>query len=248
LGLVEIVDPFEYRDRLVMPKFIVNAAGDDFFVSDSIRFYFNQLPGETYLRHVPNTDHYLTGAFDDVFNSMIPYYDALLNEDERPVFSWSLEEDGSIRVETVDVPRTVNLWQASNPSTRDFRLPTIGTAWESSAVADQGGGVYIGEVDEPESGWTAFFIELVYDSPFRGPNEFDYHFTTEMRVLPETLPYEADFDRDNITDILDLDILSRVWLSENSYRDIAPVMSGDGIVNSKDFAVFARHWLEGVSY
>lgn len=247
-ALLEIVDPFEYRDRLDMPKFILNAAGDDFFVMDSIRFYFHQLQGETYLRHVPNTDHYLTGAFDDVFNSMVPYYDAFLYGDQRPVFSWTFEPDGSIRVETVDVPKAVNLWQAENPSARDFRLTTIGATWESSPLADQGGGSYAGQVNQPESGWTAFFVELIYESPFQGPNEFDFHFTTEMRVLPELLPYEADFDRDGITDAFDLAILSEVWLTENIYRDIAPRMGGDGIVNFKDFVVFAMHWMQEEYY
>ena len=243
--LLEIVDPFEYRHRLNIPKYIINAAGDNFFVMDSIRFYFNQLEEETYLRHVPNTDHYLTGAFEDVYSSMIPYYDAFLYGDARPKFSWSFEDDGSIRVETVDTPKDVNLVQATNLTSRDFRLGTIGTAWEDTDLYDTGGGIYVGQVNEPNSGWTAFFVELVYESPFQGADEFDYVFTTEMRVLPEILPYEGDFDRDRITDVNDLMILSGVWLTENVYRDIAPRMGGDGIINLEDFGVFALHWLEG---
>ena len=107
---------------------------------------------------------------------MVPYYDAFLYGDQRPVFSWIMQADGAIRVETVDIPKAVNLWQASNPSTRDFRMVTIGNTWHDSLLEDQGGGVYIGEVNEPEEGWTAFFVELVYDSPFLGSNLFDYHF------------------------------------------------------------------------
>ena len=243
-SLLEIVDPFEYRDGLTMPKFIVNAAGDDFFVMDSIQFYIHELSGETYLRHVPNADHYLTGAFDDVLSSMVPFYDAFLNGDSRPEFSWFLEEDGSIRVETVDVPKAVNLWQASNSETRDFRLITIGATWFSSALGDQGGGVYVGQVNEPLDGWTAFFVELVYESPFQGPDEYDYYFTTEMRILPEILPFEADFNRDRVTDIFDLAILSRAWLTENDYRDIAPRRGGDGTINFDDFTVMGVHWME----
>ncbi|MHC4462661.1 MAG: PhoPQ-activated protein PqaA family protein [Planctomycetota bacterium] len=242
--LLEIVDPFEYRDRLQMPKFIINSAGDDFFVMDSIQFYIDGLLGETYLRYVPNTDHYLTGAFDDVLNSMVPYYDAFLNGYSRPEFSSSLERDGSIIVETVDTPKAVYLWQASNPATRDFRLVTIGTTWVSSPLVDEGGGVYVGRVGDPNSGWTAFFVELIYESPFQGPDAYDYHFTTQMRVLPEILPFEADFNRDRMTDILDLAILSEAWLTRNAYRDIAPRRGGDGTVNLYDFGVLALHWLE----
>ena len=48
--LMEIEDPYEYRDRLTMPKYVVNAAGDQFFVPDSAQFYWNDLKGEKYLR------------------------------------------------------------------------------------------------------------------------------------------------------------------------------------------------------
>ena len=246
-ALLEIVDPFEYVDRLNLPKFIINSAGDDFFVTDSIQFYIDALFGETYLRHLPNTDHYLTDAFDDVLSSMVPYYDAFLNGDPRPEFSWFLEEAGSIRVETNDPPKAVNLWQATNSTMRDFRFVTIGLAWVRTTLADQGGGIYVGEVNEPETGWTAFFVELIYESPFQGPDEFDYHFTTEIRVLPEMLPYEGDLSRDRMTDILDLAILSDVWLTDNPYMDLVPRRTGDGIVNLDEFALIGRHWLEGTS-
>jgi PhoPQ-activated pathogenicity-related protein len=192
-ALLRIVDPYAYLDRLTMPKFIVNAAGDNFFVSDSVRFYLHDLPGETYLRHVPNTDHYLTGAYDQIVNGMVPYYDALLNGDRRPRFTWTLQADGSIRVQATDKPKSVRLWQAANSSTRDFRMTTIGAGWTSSTLSDLGSGVYVGQVPEPGAGWVAFFVELIYTNPFSqeysSSGEFDYHFTTQMQVLPKAVPF-----------------------------------------------------------
>ena len=44
--LTEIVDPHAYRSRLTMPKFVINASGDEFFLPDSSQFYFDDLPGE----------------------------------------------------------------------------------------------------------------------------------------------------------------------------------------------------------
>src|SRR5688572_24425160 len=41
--LYEIEDPYSYRDRLTMPKFVVNAAGDQYFPPDSSQFYFGDL-------------------------------------------------------------------------------------------------------------------------------------------------------------------------------------------------------------
>ena len=42
-----------------MPKFIMNASGDQFFLPDSSQFYFDDLTGDKYLRYVPNADHWL---------------------------------------------------------------------------------------------------------------------------------------------------------------------------------------------
>ena len=124
--LLAIVDPYAYRSRLdEVPKFIVTAAGDDFFVHDSVQFYLDGLPGETCLRTVPNTNHYLDGAFSTVFENMVPYYDAFLNNQARPAFDWTLNADGSMTVtvapgDAADL-LAVNLWQADNPTARDFR-------------------------------------------------------------------------------------------------------------------------------
>ncbi len=242
--LLAIVDPYEYRDRLAIPKFIINAAGDDFFVMDSIQFYIDGIPGETYLRHVPNTDHYLTGAEMDVFTSMAPFYDAFLNNQPRPRFEWSLESDGSIRVTAQDAPKAVKLWQASNPLARDFRKITIGTSWTSSPLSDQGGGVYVGGISLPQQGWTAFFVELVFPGRSLGGSVYDYHFTTELRVIPESCPFETDYTRDRITDLSDLMALCGVWLQDSPYYDLLPRRTGDSIINLRDFSLFGEHWMK----
>ncbi|MFN0123264.1 MAG: PhoPQ-activated protein PqaA family protein, partial [Blastocatellia bacterium] len=60
--LMKIVEPYEYRDRMTMPKFIVNATGDQFFLPDSWQFYYHDLPGVKHLRYVPNGEHSLRGT------------------------------------------------------------------------------------------------------------------------------------------------------------------------------------------
>ena len=59
--LLALVEPYSYRDRLTIPKYIINASGDQFFLPDSWQFYFDDLKGEKYLRYVPNADHSLQG-------------------------------------------------------------------------------------------------------------------------------------------------------------------------------------------
>jgi PhoPQ-activated pathogenicity-related protein len=54
-ALLRIVEPFEYRARLTLPKMLLNAAGDEFLFPDSSRFYLGARSGETFLRYVPAT-------------------------------------------------------------------------------------------------------------------------------------------------------------------------------------------------
>jgi PhoPQ-activated pathogenicity-related protein len=184
-ALEAIVDPYSYVNRLVMPKYIVNATGDEFFLPDSSQFYFDGLRGEKYLRYVPNTDHDLNAAAWEDFTA---FYWSVLNDVPRPEFTWTKEADGSIQVQTTDAPSQVLLWQATNPTARDFRVETIGTAWTSSIMTDQGGGVYVAQVPEPAQGWTAFLVELTYPS---GASE-SFRFTTEVSVVPNVLPYAEE--------------------------------------------------------
>jgi PhoPQ-activated pathogenicity-related protein len=180
--LLRIEDPYEYRGRLSLPKYIVNSAGDQFFLPDSSRFYWDDLPGEKYLRYVPNTDHALLGP--DVVPSLLAWTEMILNGEPRPRFFWQADrEAGRIRLRALDKPKSVLLWRAHNPEKRDFRLQTIGPAWASTPV-EPVDGVYEAAVEAPESGWTAFFLELTYDGPGGKPLVF----TTEVLVVPDVCP------------------------------------------------------------
>lgn len=182
--LYRLVDPWYYRHRLTKPKFIVNGSGDQFFLPDSSQFYFDGLQGEKYLRYVPNADHGLSGS--DAVESITAFYALILAGKDRPKFSWTNEADGSIRVTTQDAPAEVLLWHATNPEARDFRIETLGAKYTSTVLQDQGGGVYVGQVPEPEQGWSAYYIELNYDVGVGIPLKL----STNVRVIPDVLPYE----------------------------------------------------------
>ncbi len=182
--LVKFIDPYEYRNRYAtIPKCLINSSGDQFFLPDSAQFYFHDLPGEKHIRYVPNTDHGLGGS--DAIESLLVFFKSVVIGATRPKFTWSVKDDCSIKVKTTTKPTAVKLWQATNQKTRDFRLEIIGPVWKSSALGEQGGGIYIAKVPKPEKGWTAFFAELTFDSG--GP--IPYKFTTQVSVIPKTLPF-----------------------------------------------------------
>ena len=185
--IYQLVDPYYYRDRLTMPKYIVNAAGDQFFCPDSSQFYFGDLKGEKHLRYVPNADHSLRGS--DALESIAAFYQLVVLGKPRPKLFWTFEKDGSIRVRSEQKPQRVLLWQATNPKARDFRVDTIGKAYTSRELQRKPDGSYVGRVELPAKGWTAYFVEATFDTG----TVFPLKLTTAVRVIPDTLPY-ADLD------------------------------------------------------
>lgn len=183
-NLMKIVEPYEYRDRLTMPKFIINATGDQFFVCDSSQFYFEDLKGPKFLRYVPNADHGLKDT--DAAETLASCYHAILNRTPLPEFAWKFGGRGTVRVTTRTSPTAVKLWQATNPKARDFRLETLGPVWTSTDLQPVSPGVYEARVEKPAQGWTAFLVECTFANP-GAPAPFK--FTTDVKVVPEQLPF-----------------------------------------------------------
>jgi PhoPQ-activated pathogenicity-related protein len=183
-ALMKIEEPFEYRSRLTMPKYVVNATGDQFFLPDSSQFYWDELPGPKYLRYVPNAEHSLKGT--DVPFTLLSFYNAVKDGKKLPEYSWKVNEDDSMRVVTDTKPTAVKLWQATNPKTRDFRVDRIGRVWKSQPLEAAEDGSYTGKVEKPAEGYTAYLIEMTYDNPGSPPIKF----TTQVKVVPDVLPFE----------------------------------------------------------
>ncbi len=181
--LYRLVDPYYYRDQLTLPKFVLNASGDQFFLPDSSQFYWDELKGEKLLRYVPNADHSLKGS--DALLSVIAYHSLIAHDQPRPTYDWIMAKDGTIRVTSKTPVKAARLWQASNPESRDFRVETIGKAYRATELEAQGENTFAAKVAPPQEGWTACFIELEYATPLGLPLKV----TTGVRVTPETLPH-----------------------------------------------------------
>jgi PhoPQ-activated pathogenicity-related protein len=184
-ALQEIEDPYQYRQRLAMPSYQMASSGDQFFLPDSSRFYFSDLPGEKYLRIVPNTDHSMGSA--DTAANLVGWFRAVSQNFPRPRFYWNADRSaGTLTVRVVDPPSQVLLWQAANSTTRDFRLETIGPAWTSTPLSATNG-IYTATVTAPQ-GWSAFFVELTY--PGATANDIPLLFTTEVVVTPDVYAFD----------------------------------------------------------
>jgi len=183
-ALYSIEDPFVYRDRLTLPKLLINACGDQFFLPDSSQFYFAELPGVKYLRYVPNADHSLKGS--DANRTLLAWHYAIINRTPLPQFTWQHGPEGALTVKATTAPREVRLWQATNPRARDFRLETLGPVW-TSTVVNGDAGTYTAQIAAPAAGWSAYLMELTFDV---GPG-LPLKLTTNVTVTPKTLPFSA---------------------------------------------------------
>ena len=135
--LMKIEDPFsylsadyneKYRQRLSIPKYIINSSGDDFFTPDSSQFYFKKLPGnDNYIRYLPNSMHYISGnpISDKLANqkkvndSISSYYFFNINNTQLPKIKYDLLNN-KINVISSIKPKKVIIWYANN-NQRDFR-------------------------------------------------------------------------------------------------------------------------------
>jgi PhoPQ-activated pathogenicity-related protein len=181
--LLEIVEPYSFIDRITMPKMIINAASDEFFVTDSWQYYWNDLQGPKYLQYIPNSGHGLEPNYQPL--SMISFYNAIIKGLPIPQFEWDIRSDTIfIRVDPDSDYRLVK-WQAVNPDGRDFRLNVIGKSWQEEEISTEEDGTYSILVDSPETGYRAGLVAVT----FNPRSNFPMTFTTGTLVTPDTYPF-----------------------------------------------------------
>ncbi|MDX2245797.1 MAG: PhoPQ-activated pathogenicity-related family protein [Bacteroidia bacterium] len=182
--LLELTEPFSYRDRLTLPKMIINATGDQFFLPDSWQFYWNDLKGEKHLRYVPNSEHSMRET--DALETLVSFYQNIVAETPRPDFEWGVE-NGELVIQTSPqyIPQAVTLWQAHNPKARNFQVDSIGRAYQPTDIPLAADGKYRLKADSHAAGYTAFFVELT----FAGVADIPLKLSTGVVVTPDTYPF-----------------------------------------------------------
>jgi PhoPQ-activated pathogenicity-related protein len=191
--LREIIDPYEYRDRLTMPKLIINSAGDQFFLPDSSQLYYKDLLGDNRLRYTFNTDHSQEQVETDILVRAVSWLNDIRRGKTLPSYAWEIQND-TLLVKTSGPVKAVSLWQATdaeNPESRDFRLQTIGPVWTKQELQSLGDGRYEAALETPIQGtWTAYSIEVVFKEP--SILEANQVFTTDVVVRPNSLPRDPN--------------------------------------------------------
>lgn len=186
--LTRIVEPFEYRDQLTLPKLLINSASDEFFLPDSWEFYWDELKGPKSLRYVPNTGHGLDES--DALESLIAFYSLTLHDRPAPQYNWRLGPNDQLIVSSPDPTlKTATVWRAVNEEARDFRVTTIERTWESKKINANAHGDFVVQLEAPEKGWSATFVELTFQ-PKKSPTPIKL--TSGVYVRPTFLPFDFE--------------------------------------------------------
>jgi PhoPQ-activated pathogenicity-related protein len=179
-----MIDPWVYRDRLTMPKMIINGANDPYWPLDALNSYWDDLKGEKYVLYVPNAGHDLRQADENgrkellparAVNTLAAFCRAQVFDKPLPKMTWVCREaDGVCRlaVESEARVKAARVWRAESP-TRDFR----NARWSEvpQGLAADPGPV---TVTAPARGFVAFYAEYEYDM-----DGLTFTLCTQLRIL-----------------------------------------------------------------
>jgi len=196
--MMSIIDPLVYADRLTMPKLVVDAGGDEFFLPDDNLWWWQNMSDPKHLLMIANAEHSLATGIIPALDSASAFMRGFLEKISPPVFSWGIDPNtGDITVTNPVgqmMPREVVMWSAESAKgtgRRDFRLvagpqphfqPVI---WFPTDLQVQNGNTWIAKTPQVPTGrWVAFFVSVKYP----GPGKLDYHFTSQVSIWPQTFP------------------------------------------------------------
>ena len=179
--LLNMVDPWAYRDQLTLPKLIINGTNDFYWATDALNLYWDGIPSNKWVLYVPNAGHNLRRQdrpqreqLNDLISSLAAFSRHQISGTPMPKLSWKHESvNGRLRltIDAAPAPIGARLWIAQSP-TPDFRA----VQWREQEVSFSDGKI-IGEVTPPEKGHLAFFGELDYEI-----EGLPYHLSTQVRM------------------------------------------------------------------
>ena len=158
--MYDIIDTYEYREKMMMPKLVICATNDEFFLPTDSRYWWFDMPEQHQLNRIlmlDNSGH----DFRDALTSRLPavntwIYQVVKGQVENiPRFTWSITPgSGDIEIFSELSPTKVELWSAISCSEkrRDWRMAnldepcTCGTQEEEMCFNEES--VYSSEVLE----------------------------------------------------------------------------------------------------
>ncbi|AWM36862.1 PhoPQ-activated pathogenicity-related protein [Gemmata obscuriglobus] len=178
--LWQMVDPWVYREKLTLPKMIINGANDPYWPLDALNSYWGDLKGDKWVLYVPNAGHDLREVDADGKKELLPmravatlaaFGRCQVFDQKMPELSWVCDEKAGVcRLEVTSAakPVAMRVWVAE-AETRDFRK----ARWAEDKAAK-----FPATVTAPEKGFRAFYAETEYDL-----DGLKFGLCTQIRIL-----------------------------------------------------------------
>lgn len=174
-AVTAMIDPFSYRSKLAVPKMIFIGTNDEYWTVDAIKWYINEIPGQTMIHYVPNAGHDLAGGAQ-ALQTLSALYGKMLNNEPYPLLKNNIKtENGKVQLDISAIEnelKEVQVWSATSTDL-DFRNEKF-----SALSLGKGSKENHIEVDLPTTGYKACYIEFKYQG-----NKGPYSSTTRMYLL-----------------------------------------------------------------
>jgi PhoPQ-activated pathogenicity-related protein len=208
----QAIDPYFYRARLAAANvalFAINAVGDEFQLVDDQRHWLHDFAGDVKNIMIYDADHPLLPNLPLALNAIKGYVQSVATKTLRPSYTWSIDNEGQIWLNTSVPPSHIELRWAMPPNTgmRDFRntikdetpceVPFIGGCvrfipWLSAPVVTLSPTSFKTNVttQPPNGQYLGFYILFKFSQP-NGMS--DLIFSSPTNVVPfEQYPLPAD--------------------------------------------------------
>ncbi len=158
--LAAIVDPWAYRERITVPKLIINGTNDPYWTLDALNLYWDHLKGPKLVLYVPNAGHDVSGDVAGglkLLSTAAAFARAVASGAKLPEFTWKHTTGKAacrLEIATNRKDASAVMWTTSSDSL-DFR----GSKWESAPMTASEKG-FTTTLAPPAKGYAAFFGEV----------------------------------------------------------------------------------------
>jgi len=175
------VDPYSYRDRYTnIPKLLLLGTNDRYWTVDSLRHYWDDLPGPKLVFQTPNAGHNL-GDGQQATETLAELFQMVADGEELPKMEWTLKagEKPSLNVKVNRPAKAIRVWTVDSKD-RDFR----DDKWASKELeVKRGSSIADTEIEKPTNGYRAFMGEVVLTNSLG----HEYKLSTQVQVVPDDI-------------------------------------------------------------
>ena len=90
-----MMDPYTYRQRVPIPKLLINGANDRYWVLDAMSLYWGDLVGPKYALNLPNAGHGLDGGKMLAMSTVAAFFQHSVTRTPMPKLQWSRTRNGN---------------------------------------------------------------------------------------------------------------------------------------------------------